>query len=63
VEREYVVEETCSCGQRLSPQVLHSPAGYYVGYFCPQCGPWDRISSYYKTSEQAENILAGYEER
>ena len=44
------------------PEVLHlqvcsSYAGYYVGFFCPQCGPYSRESGYYRTYEQAEKAL------
>jgi hypothetical protein len=38
----------------LKPEVLQSGGGYYVGYFCPQCGPISRESGYFKKSADAE---------
>lgn len=45
------------CGTELNVRVLSSSAGYYIGFFCPQCGPYSRESNYYKTREQAETDL------
>jgi hypothetical protein len=46
---------TCiRCGLELPLKVLHSAAGYYVGRQCPGCGPYDRISGYCKTKNDAE---------
>lgn len=42
---------------KLELQVLRSAAGYYLGYFCPQCGPYSRETGY-MTKEQAEAELA-----
>lgn len=47
----------CSCGRRLELQVCRSAAGYYLGYFCPECGPWSRETGYYRTREEAEEEL------
>lgn len=44
----------CSCGKKLQLQVLHSPAGHYLGYTCDDCGPWSRESSYFTSHEAAE---------
>lgn len=49
------------CGAQLEPQVCHSAAGYYVGYWCDQDGPHSRESGYYRTSEDAERALASGE--
>lgn len=39
---------------RLSVQL--SAAGYYLGYFCPVCGPYDRCSSY-MSKDRADKAL------
>lgn len=38
-------------------QVMHTPAGFYVGRFCGSCGPYSRNSGYYPTEEVAEEVL------
>ena len=45
---------SCNCGEVLTLEVLCSAAGYYLGYFCPNCGPWSRESGYYPNSKAAE---------
>jgi len=51
-------ETTCEdCGTILPLKVLRSAAGYYVGFFCPQCGPYSRESGYYRTYDQAQAAL------
>ena len=47
----------CFCGARLELQVLRSAAGYYIGFYCPKCGPYSRESGYYRTQEDAEKAL------
>jgi len=42
---------------QLELKVCRSAAGYYLGYWCPQCGPYSRESGYYATSEEAEKDL------
>ena len=42
------------CRIPLKLQVLQTPAGFYLGYFCPQCGPYSRETGYYPTHEMAE---------
>ena len=37
----------CDCGQQLALEVLRSAAGYYLGYSCPDCGPWSRETSHF----------------
>jgi hypothetical protein len=40
------------------PQVMSSPAGYYIGYGGCGCGPaYSRESGYFKTREAAESML------
>ena len=38
--------------------VQHSAAGYYLGFFCPQCGPYSRESDYFRKREAANAALA-----
>lgn len=47
----------CDCGEVMLYSIHRSAAGYYLGYFCPNCGPWDRMSDYYPTREEAEEAL------
>jgi hypothetical protein len=48
---------TCSdCAQVLTPQVLRSGAGFYIGTFC-HCGPYSRESGYYPSREAAQADL------
>jgi hypothetical protein len=42
------------------PQVCRSAAGFYIGYFCPECGPYDRVKTippYFETEKVAQHIL------
>lgn len=50
------------CEQQVpGPQVMSSPAGYYIGYGGCYCGPaWSRESEYFKTWEMAEAILQAH---
>lgn len=49
---------TCSCGTKLPFEVLQSAAGFYLGYFCPNCGgPWSRESEYFPSQEIAEAFM------
>lgn len=51
----------CSeCGTELPLKVCQSGAGFYIGCFCNQCGPYDRESGYYATREKAEADLPNY---
>lgn len=45
------------CGFVLVPRVLQSGAGYYIGTFCANCGPYSRESGYYKTWGEAQRDL------
>ena len=38
-------------------EVLHSAAGYYLGWFCSEYGPWDRFSGYFSTEDEAQEDL------
>lgn len=47
--------ECILCGKELELEVLRSAAGYYLGHFCSNCGPYDRVSEgYYKCKEDAD---------
>ncbi len=50
---------TCTCGRELLLRVLHSNAGYYLGYRCPDCGPWSRETGY-MSEEKASKSLSDY---
>lgn len=47
----------CTCGALLPLEVLHSAAGFYLGYFCPGCGPYARVSHYFETQQFADEAL------
>lgn len=42
---------------RMPHSVCISGAGYYIGTTCPECGPYDRCSGYFRTREQAQEAL------
>lgn len=44
------------CQKKLTIDIYHSNAGYYVGYWC-DCGPYSRESGYYRTFGEAEKAL------
>jgi len=42
------------------PMVCRSNAGFYIGYYCPECGPYDRVKTippYFETEKVAQHIL------
>lgn len=42
----------------LPLEVLRSAAGFYIGRFCQEVGPIERVSArYWKTKEEAEAAL------
>ena len=45
------------CQTHLKVDVQHSAAGYYIGFFCPNCGPYSRESGYYRTIDEARKAL------
>lgn len=55
----------CSCGQKLPLEVLQSAGGYYLGWWCNECGPFGRLTGYYESLEDAERRLktGDYKER
>jgi NAD-dependent SIR2 family protein deacetylase len=51
-------EVECSeCKKKLQLRVCRSNAGYYLGYYCPDCGPYSRETVYYPKESQAETDL------
>jgi hypothetical protein len=57
---EYInaTRTTCfNCGTELAVKVCVSAAGHYVGFFCPNCGPYSRESGYFHSREEAEQAL------
>lgn len=50
--QEELSTRCCECKEVLPLKVLHSAAGFYLGHFCPNCGPYDRLSFGYYASEQ-----------
>ena len=46
------------CGAVPDIQVLRSPAGYYIGFLCPRCGPYSRESGYFRSRKEAETALS-----
>jgi hypothetical protein len=46
------------CKSKLKIGVFRSPAGYYIGFHCPCCGPYSRESGYYKQEAEANDALA-----
>lgn len=47
----------CECGKIMLYRVLHSNAGYYLGYACDHCGPYSRLSGYFKKEDEAQKVL------
>jgi hypothetical protein len=47
----------CDCGTLMVNAVQRSAAGYFIGTFCGQCGPYSRESGYYSTAEEAQADL------
>jgi len=45
------------CQKELDIGVQRSNAGYYIGFVCPNCGPYSRESRYYDSYEEAEIAL------
>jgi hypothetical protein len=43
--------------------VLRTPAGYYLGFWCDNHGPYSRETNYVRTREEAEEMLQALEKR
>lgn len=42
---------------KLELKICRSAAGHYLGYFCPQCGPYSRETGYFNSHQDAERAL------
>ena len=50
---------TChECGTELVIDVQKSAAGYYIGFWCENCGPYSRESNYFRSYDEAEAALS-----
>ncbi len=56
-ETGHINTNCMDCGRFLRAKVLQSGAGYYIGTFCDQDGPYSRESGYYPTREAAQGDL------
>jgi hypothetical protein len=45
------------CKKIMHIEILRSNAGYYIGFCCPECGPYSRESGYYKKATEAAKAL------
>lgn len=45
------------CGASLPLGIQMSAAGYYIGRWCENCGPYERCSDYFPSREAAESEL------
>ena len=45
------------CGTEMPVKVCRSAAGFYIGFFCPHCGPYSHESGYFAVREEAEQAL------
>ena len=45
------------CGEVLILKVCQSFAGYYLGYWCDECGPLSRETDYFASSSEAIKAL------
>lgn len=58
LEGEIDVVKNCpDCGKAMPIRVCMSGAGYYIGQYCDQCGPYNRLSYYYRTRKEAQQEL------
>ena len=56
-ERDYQGPTCDDCGGPIPLAVHKSAAGFYVGQWCNRCGPYGRMSGYFRKREQAETEL------
>lgn len=51
----WITDHCIDCGRKLPIKILHSDAGYYIGQWCEQDGPYSRISQeYFKSMDLAQ---------
>lgn len=48
------------CGAELLLGVCRSAAGWYLGYFCGNCGPYSRETGYFTSAQEAADALAAW---
>ena len=53
----WIGKECVQCNQVLDGKVLKTPAGWYVGTWCTNCGPYSRESGYFSSKEEAQEAL------
>ena len=46
------------CGTELTIDVQKSAAGYYIGFWCPSCGPYSRERGYSRNRQQAQMVIS-----
>ena len=51
------MDTICTCGEKMPLRVCNSAAGHYLGHFCHRCGPYDRVSGYWRRLEDAQAAL------
>ena len=57
-ERVNETQTACmECGTVQTIQVLSGAAGYYIGFFCPECGFYSRESGYFHSRDEAETAF------
>lgn len=49
--------ECFDCEEPMKIGVYQSGAGFYIGFFCKNCGPYSRESLYYGSRANAEKAL------
>jgi hypothetical protein len=52
-----VCQEEAEIKTTMKLKVLHTPAGYYLGFWCDNHGPYSRETHYFRTREEAQNLL------
>jgi hypothetical protein len=53
---------TCpDCGLILKLLPYKSNAGWYAGFNCPICGPYDRVSGYFATKTDIHNWISNHQ--
>jgi len=53
-----VTKTSCmECGEDMKIGVYSSAAGFYVGFFCPNDGPYSRESGYFASHGEAQAAI------
>ncbi len=57
-EGVHLMRQICMiCGTALYLRVMSNDAGYYIGFYCPRCGPYSRESGYFFSRGEAKIAL------